>query len=322
MPSFITRLKWNDNQWQRPAKHTITEQTRYIRTHGFGFEEWLNRAEWKIAGWRYAFIQGVYKSRARRAGQQVDLMLYSVSPAGERVFVGILRKARILEHEEAVDGRRTPNPRGRLASAILSRSLSMPAELIVGDHRIPECSPASSAQGAGGMPAPSALVDPTGPTGGLLFAEHPGCGFCCLGILDDRIQFDINQVAPIVHMLGEGGHIVRFQDVPAQNRAGDVIPSNLFHSLGRRTAGFEKLLKRRLVEAGARSPREHEFHGYTLLTSFEVWSGRRNIRHWRRRRLTSLSHKSCLVAMWRLTSSRRSVVRSASVDTYGCSAGC
>ena len=51
-------------------------------------------------------------------------------------------------------GPRTPHSRGRLASAILSRSLSMPAELIVGDHRIPECSPASSPQGAGGMPAP------------------------------------------------------------------------------------------------------------------------------------------------------------------------
>ena len=66
----------------------------------------------------------------------------------------------------------------------------------------------------------------------LLFAEHPGCGFSCLGILDDRMQFYINQVAPVVHMLGEGGHIVRFQDVPAQNRAGHVIPSNLFTPLG------------------------------------------------------------------------------------------
>ena len=105
------------------------------------------------------------------------------------------------------------------------------------DHRIPECSPASSRRVRVACPHRSARVDPTGPTGGLLFAEHPGCGFCCLGILDDRIQFDINQVAPIVHMLGEGGHIVRFQDVPAQNRPGHVIPSNLFHSLGRRTAG-------------------------------------------------------------------------------------
>jgi len=120
-------------------------------------------------------------------------------------------------------------------------------------------------------------VDPTGPTRGLLFAKHPGCGFCCLGIVDDRIQFDINQVAPIVHMLGEGGHIARFQDVPAQNRAGHVIPSNLFHSLGRRTAGFEKLLKRRLVETGARSLRQHEFHGALSLIPFEVWSGRRTI---------------------------------------------
>src|SRR4030095_15562964 len=97
-------------------------------------------------------------------------------------------------------------------------------------------------------------------------------------------------------MLGEGGHIVRFQDVPAQNRAGHVIPSNLFHSLGRRTAGFEKLLKRRLVEAGARSPRKHESHGYTLLIPCEVepTSQHTTRRHWRRR-LTSLSDKSCLV---------------------------
>jgi hypothetical protein len=64
MPTFITRLKWNDNQWQRPARHAITEQTRYIRMHGFGFEEWLNRAEWTIGGWRYAFIQG-YTNRGR-----------------------------------------------------------------------------------------------------------------------------------------------------------------------------------------------------------------------------------------------------------------
>ena len=55
------------------------------------------------------------------------------------------------------DGRRTPHPRGRLASAIWSRSVSMPAELIVGDHRIPECSPGSSPQGAGGMPAPKCM---------------------------------------------------------------------------------------------------------------------------------------------------------------------
>jgi hypothetical protein len=34
------------------------------------------------------------------------------------------------------DGRPKVRPRGRLASAILSRSLSLPAELTVGDHRI------------------------------------------------------------------------------------------------------------------------------------------------------------------------------------------
>src|SRR5687768_11825716 len=65
---------------------------------------------------------------------------------------------------------------------------------------------AASKQGAGwhARTQVHALIQPARREDCLL-AEHPGCGFCCLGILDDRIQFDINQVAPIVHMLGEGG---------------------------------------------------------------------------------------------------------------------
>jgi len=143
---------------------------------------------------------------------------------------------------------------------------------------------------------PSARVDPTARGRRLLFAEHPGRGFGCLRILDNRIQFNINQVTPIVHMLGEGGHIVGFQDVPAQNRPGHVIPSNLLHSLGRRTAGFQELLKCRLVKAGARSPRKHEFHGDTLLVHLRCGADVATCTPRLASRLTSLSHQSCLVA--------------------------
>ena len=52
---------------------------------------------------------------------------------------------------------------------------------------------------------------------------------------------------------------------PTLLTGGDLLPG-----LERYAAGFQELLKRRLVEAGARSPRKHEFHGNTLLISFEL----------------------------------------------------
>jgi hypothetical protein len=52
------------------------------------------------------------------------------------------------------------------------------------------------------------------------YCQTLAAGFCCLGILDDQIQFYINQVAPVVHMLCEGGHIVRFRTCQPRTEPG------------------------------------------------------------------------------------------------------
>ena len=64
--AYLTRITWNDNRWARPSKHGSEDS--YVGENGFGHEEWLNRREWVDHGWRYAFIQGVYKSQPRLAG--------------------------------------------------------------------------------------------------------------------------------------------------------------------------------------------------------------------------------------------------------------
>ena len=146
------------------------------------------------------------------------------------------------------DGRRTPHRRGTLASAIVSRSLSMPAELIVRDHRISEYSPISSPQGAGGTPAPvHALIQPARREEcylpNTLAAASAAWASSTIGFSSISIR------SPKLYMLGEGGHrSFPGRASPKPSRARDT--QQPVHSLGRRTAGFEELLKRRLVEAG------------------------------------------------------------------------
>ena len=95
---------------------------------------------------------------------------------------------------------------------------------------------------------------------GLLFPEDPGRCLRRLGIFDHGMQFHVNQLTPVVDVFGEGGHIVWFQQVLAEDRAWYVITGHLRHSLGRRASGLQELLECRLIHARPGSPRKHEFH--------------------------------------------------------------
>jgi hypothetical protein len=84
----------------------------------------------------------------------------------------------------------------------------------------------------------------------LLLPEHPRRGLGCLVILDHRSQFYVNQVTPIVDVFGERGHVVGFQQMPAQGGTRCMLAGHLLHSLGRRAASSQKLLKCRLYRPG------------------------------------------------------------------------
>ena len=100
----ITRIAWNDHNWTRPS-HVCSEIEKgtYASENGFGHEEWLNRKEWTIRGYRYAFLQGVGSPRNKWGGKALRVLLYTIDPDRKRQIVGLLREAVVLNEEEAVE---------------------------------------------------------------------------------------------------------------------------------------------------------------------------------------------------------------------------
>lgn len=102
--TYIARLTWNQDQWRRPSGVLgKSEKGTYVVQQGFGHEEWLNRAEWLCDGWRYAFVQGVSKSRSGLEGQKIDIVFYALTPLEHSrcVYVGKVTNAEVLTVEQA-----------------------------------------------------------------------------------------------------------------------------------------------------------------------------------------------------------------------------
>lgn len=103
----ITRISYNSKGWQRPTGDARKYEASgtYNHEHGFGHEDWLFRNEWLIDGWRYAFIQGVNKSHSKllKAGQPIDLTLFTIEPDRKRRFVATLHAVECLNEQQATD---------------------------------------------------------------------------------------------------------------------------------------------------------------------------------------------------------------------------
>jgi hypothetical protein len=104
---YITRIAYNSADWRRPMGDASKLEDR--RTHnnlnGYGYEEWLFRSEWQINGWRYAFIQGVNKSRNRllKTSASVDLTLFTILPDRRRQYIAKIRDVECLTDEQSDD---------------------------------------------------------------------------------------------------------------------------------------------------------------------------------------------------------------------------
>lgn len=101
----ITRISYNSNNWQKPTGEARELEIggTYNQDHGFGHEEWLFRNEWTIAGWRYAFLQGVNKSLKKlvQDGKPVDITLFTIEPDKRRRYVARIHEMECLSDEQA-----------------------------------------------------------------------------------------------------------------------------------------------------------------------------------------------------------------------------
>jgi len=101
----ITRIAYNSEGWRRPTGEAAAQEQSgtYNELNRFGHEDWLFRNEWVLDGWRYAFIQGVGKSRRAllRINEPFDVTLFTVEPNKQRRYVARLREAEALSDEQA-----------------------------------------------------------------------------------------------------------------------------------------------------------------------------------------------------------------------------
>lgn len=97
---YIARLAYNSQRWWRPTQASeVSEAGDSYRTEfGFGHEDWLFRNEWLLDGWRYGFVQGVNKSRAKllREGRPFHLRLFTMPAPGDRRAVAEIREVECL----------------------------------------------------------------------------------------------------------------------------------------------------------------------------------------------------------------------------------
>jgi hypothetical protein len=118
MDTYFARLTWNRDNWRRPSGFIARgEHGTYVAKQGYGHEEWLNRAEWVQDGWRYGYIEGASRS-PRLIGSKVRLILFSINPSKEHVFVGEIPSAELLTDDDAKAAHKAFRRHGWIAQMI------------------------------------------------------------------------------------------------------------------------------------------------------------------------------------------------------------
>ena len=99
----VARLCWNTLGWRRPSgrKGKSKERGTYENDKGFGHEEWLlDETKTMPDGYLYGFLEQMRRTD-RHIGNIYDIHLYTISPNSQRVYLGCLKNAVGVSHEES-----------------------------------------------------------------------------------------------------------------------------------------------------------------------------------------------------------------------------
>lgn len=103
------RICWNTDFWHRPTGEAARTEASgsYVADYGFGHEEWLFNFSWLQPGpkgttgdFRYGFLQPIGKYRSKYIGQNFDAFIYTISPNGDRIAIGIIRDVYVPDDAE------------------------------------------------------------------------------------------------------------------------------------------------------------------------------------------------------------------------------
>lgn len=105
---YITRIRYNETNWLTPSQ--VLKRSKngsFTEESGFGYEDWLFRFEWLIAGWHYGFLQGVNKSNTKLIKQRraFDITLFYLNPKNQtRHYLCIIHDVECLTVQQAEEG--------------------------------------------------------------------------------------------------------------------------------------------------------------------------------------------------------------------------
>jgi hypothetical protein len=102
----LTRISVNSSGWHKPTGEARQQESSSFNSiNGFGFEDWLFRWEWQLDGWRYAFLQGVNKSRRAllKIGEPFDVTLFAIDASKRRRYVATIYDIECLDDDQATE---------------------------------------------------------------------------------------------------------------------------------------------------------------------------------------------------------------------------
>jgi len=99
----LARIAYNPKGWKQPTGEAGQQEAgnTYNALNKFGHEDWLFRDEWKIDGWRYAFIQGFNTKNQSFAGKVLDVTLFTIEPNKKCRLVGTINQVEGLTDDQA-----------------------------------------------------------------------------------------------------------------------------------------------------------------------------------------------------------------------------
>lgn len=99
---YTARVCWNSQGWRFPTGEAAhLESGSYVAEAGFGHEEWLFNFGWLIDGFHYAFLQPVQNSLENLTGTTIDVLLYTINPLRDRLYVGKISQCEVLQRQQA-----------------------------------------------------------------------------------------------------------------------------------------------------------------------------------------------------------------------------
>lgn len=105
----LCRICWNTSQWQQPtseARH-LESKGSFVSDKGFGHEEWIFNFDWLYRyqkqdanSYKYGYLQPISKFLSKYEGRSRDIILYTISPKGERLAVAHISEAYVPKSDE------------------------------------------------------------------------------------------------------------------------------------------------------------------------------------------------------------------------------